>query len=59
MKQNNVTMTKRIDDNNLKHIKSLDTENKFLNPIWMWHQNNTKLTLYLGAVKIYPDISSI
>ena len=59
MKQNNVTMTKRIDDNNLKHIKSLDTENKFLNPIWMWHQDNTKLTLYLGAVKIYPDISSI
>ena len=59
MKQNNVTMTKRIDDNNLKHIKSLDTENKFLNPIWMWHQNNTRLTLYLGAVKIYPDISSI
>ena len=59
MKQNNVTMTKRIDDNNLKHIKSLDTENKFLNPIWMWHQNNTRLTLYLGAVKISPDVSSI
>ena len=59
MKQNNVTMTKRIDDNNLKHIKSLDTENKFLNPIWMWHQNNTRLTLYLGAVKICPDINSI
>ena len=59
MKQNNVTMTKRIDDNNLKHIKSLDTENKFLNPIWMLHQNNTRLTLYLGAVKISPDINSI
>ena len=59
MKQNIVTMTKRIDDNNLKHIKSLDTENKFLNPIWMWHQNNTRLTLYLGAVKISPYINVI
>ena len=59
MKQNYVTMTKRIDDNNIWHIKSLDTENKFLNPIWMWGQNNTRLTLYLGAVKISPDINSI
>ena len=59
MKQNYVTMTKRIDDNNIRHIKSLDTENKFLNPIWMWGQNNTRLTLYLGAVKISPDINPI
>ena len=44
-------MTKTIDDNNVKHTyKSLDTENKFLNPIWMWGQNNTRLTLHLGAV---------
>ena len=26
MKQNNVTMTKRVDDNNLKHIKSFDRD---------------------------------
>ena len=45
MKQNYVTMTKTIDDNNVKHIKSLDTENKFLNPIWMWGQNNTRYKL--------------
>ena len=37
MKQNYVTMTKpkKLDDNNGKHV---DTENKFLNPIWMWGQ---------------------
>ena len=56
---NYVTMTKRIDDNNIRHIKSLDTENKFLNPIWMWGQNNIRLTLYLGAVKISSDINPI
>ena len=55
MKQNYVTMTKRIDDN--KHIKSLDTEDMFLVPIWMWHQNNTRLPLYLGVFKISPDIN--
>ena len=49
MKQNYVTMTKTIDDNNIKHImyKSLDTENKFLNPIWMWGQNYTRLIIYM------------
>ena len=26
--------------------KSLNTENKILNPIWMLGQNNTRLTLY-------------
>ena len=25
-----------------KVYKPLDTENKFLNPIWMWGQNNTR-----------------
>ena len=29
-------MTKAIGDNK---VKSLDTENKFFNPIWMWGQN--------------------
>ena len=38
MKQNYVTMTKKIGDTKVRH-KSLDTENKFLNPIWMWGQN--------------------
>ena len=38
--------------------ESLDTENKFLYPIWMCSQNNTRLTLYLGAVKISLDINS-
>ena len=34
--------------------KSLDAENKFFNPIWMWCQNNTRLTLYLGTESKYP-----
>ena len=39
-----VTMTKTIDDNNVKHkVPSLHTENKFLNLIWMLG------TLYLDA----------
>ena len=38
MKQNSSTMTKTIGDTEVKH-KSLDTGNKFLNPIWMWGQN--------------------
>ena len=37
--------------------KSLGTENKFLNSIWMWCQNNTRLILYMGAVKISEDIN--
>ena len=33
-------MTKAIGDTKVKHMyKSLDTENKFFNPIWMWGQN--------------------
>ena len=56
MKQSYVNMTKTIDDNNVKH-NSLDTENKFLNPIWIWGQNNTRLILYLGAVKISAEPS--
>ena len=34
--------------------ESLDTENKFLNPIWMCSQNNTRLTLYLGQSQTIP-----
>ena len=34
MKQNYLTMTKTIGN-----TKSLDTENKFLNPIWILGQN--------------------
>ena len=36
-----MTMTKTIGDTIVKHItyKSLNTENKFFNPIWMWGQN--------------------
>ena len=34
-----MTKPKTLDYDN---VKSLDTENKFLNPIWMWVQNNTK-----------------
>ena len=57
MKQNFVTMTKTIDDNTIiKAYKSLDTENKFLNPILIGVQNNTRLTLYLGAESKYPKI---
>ena len=53
-------MTKTIDDSNVKYIyKSLDTNDKFLNPIWMWGQNNTRLTLYMGAESKYPKILSI
>ena len=37
--------------------KSLGTENKFLNSIWMWCQNNTRLILYMGGVKISEDIN--
>ena len=47
----NVTMTKTIDDNNIK--QSLDTENEILNPIWLLGQTNTRLTLYLGAESKY------
>ena len=36
---------------------SLGTENKFLNSIWMCCQNNTRLILYMGAVKISEDIN--
>ena len=38
---------------------SFYTENKFLNPIWMWGQNNTRLTLYLGAELKYPQILTL
>ena len=60
MKQNYVTMTKTIDDNNIKHTyMSLDTENQFPNPILMWGQNNTRLFLYLGAESKYPQILTL
>ena len=36
-------------DNLSQAYKPLDTEHKFLDPIWMWGQNNTRLTLYKGA----------
>ena len=39
-----------------KVYKPLETENKFLNPIWMWGQNNTRLTLYMGTESKYPQI---
>ena len=47
MKQNYVIITKTIDDNNVQH-SSLDTENEFLNPIWMWDQNNTRYKFIQG-----------
>ena len=34
-----------VENKESKRYKSLETENKFLNPIWMWDQNNTKLNL--------------
>ena len=37
MKQNHVTVTKTIEDT--KAYKSLATENKFLDPFWMWGQS--------------------
>ena len=40
MKQNYVTMTKTIGDTKVKQNKSLDTENRFFIPIWMWGQNS-------------------
>ena len=43
MKQNYVDHDKDKDNDN----KPFDTENKFLNPIWMWVQKNTRLILYL------------
>ena len=39
--------------------ESLDNENKFLKPIWMCGQNNTRLTLYLGAESKYPQILTL
>ena len=54
MKQNYMTMTKRIDVNTLKH-DSLDNENMFLKSIWMCGQNDNRLTLYLGAESKYPQ----
>ena len=39
--------------------KSLGTENKFLNSIWMWCQNNTRLILYLGAKSKFPQILTL
>ena len=36
-----VTMTKTIDDKKVKHIKSLETGNKFTNLICMRGQNNS------------------
>ena len=48
--------TKLCDHDKDKAYKPLDTENKFLNPIWMWGQNNTRLTLYMGMESKYPQI---
>ena len=39
-----MTKLKKLDDNN---GKSLDTENKFLNPIWLWGKNKTRYQLYM------------
>ena len=39
--------------------KSLNTENKILNPIWMLGQNNTRLTLYLGEESKYHQILTL
>ena len=36
--------------------ESVDTENKFLNPIWMYSQNNP---IFGCRVKISPDINPI
>ena len=52
MKQNFVTMTQTIGDTKVKHYKSLDTENKFLNPIWI-------NPIFGYRVKITPDINPI
>ena len=46
-------MTRCSDD--LTH----NTENKILNPIWMLGQNNTRLTLYLGAESKYPQLLTL
>ena len=37
----------------------LDNENKFLKPICMCSQNNTRLTLYLGAESKYPQLLTL
>ena len=56
MKQNYVSMTNTIDDNN---VKSLGTENKLLNSIWIWCQNNTRLILFIGAKSKFPQILTL
>ena len=46
-------MTKTIDNSTVKYIyKSLDTNDKFLNPIWMLGQNNP---IHGCRVKISQD----
>ena len=40
-------------------FKSFDNENKIVNPIWMLGQNNTRLTLYLGAESKYPQLLTL
>ena len=50
------TKLKKHDDNNVKHLASFDTENKYLNPNWMLGHHI--LTLYLvrwiGLVLMTP-----
>ena len=31
-----------------KQTEIINTENKFLNPIWLWGQNNIRYKLYMG-----------
>ena len=31
-----------------KQTEIINTENKFLNPIWLWGQNNTRYKPYMG-----------
>ena len=54
-----IKQIKTIDDNNIKHISLLILKNKFLNPICMWGQNKTKLSLYFGAESKYPQLLTL
>ena len=46
-----------------KQTEIINTENKFLNPIWLWSQNNTRYTsiwgqndsLVLKTLKVYDN----
>ena len=43
-----MTKLKKLDNNNIKHAcQSLDNENGFLNPIWMWGQITPDINLLI------------